>query len=83
MKRGILYGSECVINAGGLINVDSELKGYSSERAFNQTEGFQDTLMAIFEWSDKEGITTNLVSDHQREDRIRKMGELMMFYLST
>src|SRR5207302_3277116 len=43
-ERGILYAPDYVINAGGLINVASELEGYSQPRALKQAENIYDTV---------------------------------------
>ena len=40
LKKGICYAPDFLINAGGLINVYSELKGYSQEKALDQTKVF-------------------------------------------
>ena len=46
--RGILYAPDFVINAGGLINVDDERKGYVRERAMKRVEGIFDSLCNVF-----------------------------------
>jgi leucine dehydrogenase len=38
MDKGIIYAPDFLINAGGLINVYSELIGYNRQRALTQTE---------------------------------------------
>jgi leucine dehydrogenase len=81
MKNNILYAPDYAINAGGLINVSNELEGYNQERAFSQAEGIYDMLMEIFKRSKEDGISTNMASDKQAEDRIRKIGDLKSFYL--
>ena len=45
---GILYAPDFVINAGGLINVEDELRGYSRERAMQRVEGIYNQLQHIF-----------------------------------
>jgi leucine dehydrogenase len=37
-ERGILYGPDFLVNAGGLINVFEELQGYSEQRAMHHVE---------------------------------------------
>ena len=37
MKKGVLYAPDFLINAGGLINVYSELNGYDKDEALKQT----------------------------------------------
>ena len=79
-KKGILYAPDYAINAGGLINVSNELEGYNRQRAFDQAEGIYDMLIDIFRRSNKDDIPTNLASDRQAEDRIKKMASLKSFY---
>ena len=45
--KGICYAPDFLINAGGLINVYSELKGYDRERAMKQTRGIYLSLIHI------------------------------------
>lgn len=56
--KGICYAPDFLINAGGLINVYSELKGYDRERAMSQTRGIYDTTLEIFRKAELESITT-------------------------
>ena len=55
---GILYAPDFLINAGGLINVYSEINGYDREKAITQTRKIYDTTLEIFSKSKKENITT-------------------------
>ena len=43
-ERGILYAPDFIANAGGLIHVYREIKGYSEERAVALAEGIEQTL---------------------------------------
>lgn len=72
VKRNILYAPDYVINAGGLINVYHELKGYNEEEAMRQADGIYDTLREIFELSKKENIAPYQASDRVAEERIRR-----------
>lgn len=69
-EKGILYAPDYVINAGGLINVFQELKGYNAEAAKKQAAGIYDTLRAIFTEADNERIPTNKASDRIVERRL-------------
>ena len=57
--KGILYAPDFLINAGGLINVYSEINGYDREKAISQTRKIFDTTVKIFYRSEKENITTH------------------------
>lgn len=56
--KDILYAPDFLINAGGLINVYSELKGYSKDKVMRQTENIYDTTIAILQKSKTENISS-------------------------
>ncbi len=57
-SKGILYAPDYVVNAGGLINVASEVVTYSAEEVHNRTDHIYDTLLEIFGKADAEDKTT-------------------------
>jgi leucine dehydrogenase len=57
-EREILYCPDFVINAGGLINVYSELMNYNIEKIDYQIHGIYDTLLEIFNLSRLSNIST-------------------------
>ncbi|HYH44340.1 MAG TPA: Glu/Leu/Phe/Val dehydrogenase dimerization domain-containing protein [Thermoanaerobaculia bacterium] len=76
-ERGILYAPDFVINAGGLINVYTELMStYNRERALRLTRGIYLNLMRVFEISRTESIPTAQAAERVAEERIRKMAGL-------
>ncbi len=70
MDKGILYAPDFLINAGGLINVYSELEGYNREEALAKTEHIYNVTLEIFNLSKTEGITPNQAAKHMAEKRI-------------
>ena len=74
--RGILYAPDYVINAGGLINVYSELAGWSLERAKRKAGEIHSVLLNIFEVAEKDGITSGEAADRVAEQRLRRVGRL-------
>jgi len=60
-SRGILYAPDFVINAGGLLNVESELheEGYNPKSARSKINRIYDTLLAIYEIADKNRESTH------------------------
>lgn len=72
----VLYAPDFIINAGGVINVADELRGYDQRRAFAQVEGIFHTLRKIFQASRFEGITTAEAADRLAEERIRRVSRL-------
>jgi leucine dehydrogenase len=79
--RGILYAPDYVINAGGLINVYSELVGWSPERAKRKAAEIYDTLLQIFELAEAEGVTTSEAADRVAEHRIAQVGRMHRSYI--
>jgi len=80
--RGILYAPDYAINAGGLINVANEIEGYNRERAFTQAEeGIYDTLMAIYEKSEEDNVTTHMAASRVAKKRISDVSKLKDVYL--
>ncbi len=78
-RRGIVYGPDFVVNAGGLINVHDELHGYSRMRALQRVDSIFDATKAILEISKEEGINPNQAAVRRAEDRIRHIGDLRRF----
>lgn len=78
-RRGIVYGPDFVVNAGGLINVHDELHGYSRMRALQRVDSIFDATKAILEISKQEGINPNQAAVRRAEDRIRHIGDLRRF----
>jgi len=61
LQRGILYAPDFVINAGGLINISSEIKHqkYRPEYARERVDHLYDLLLSIFEQSESKHRSTN------------------------
>lgn len=75
---GILYAPDFVINAGGLINVEDELRGYDRERAMKRVEGIYKQLQLIFAMANEKGISTARAANDYAEDRIRKISRIRL-----
>ncbi|MDP3773828.1 MAG: Glu/Leu/Phe/Val dehydrogenase dimerization domain-containing protein [Gemmatimonadales bacterium] len=75
-KRGILYAPDYVINAGGLMNVNGELEGWSAERAHRKAGEIYDTMLKVFELAKEEGLPTYRAADRLAERRIAAVGKL-------
>jgi leucine dehydrogenase len=69
-EKGILYAPDFLINAGGLINVYSEINGYDREKAIAQTRKIYNTTLEIFAKSDDEKITTHQAALRLAMERI-------------
>ena len=80
-ELGILYVPDFVINAGGVINVYEEIKGYNAERAMNRASAIYNSCKRIFEISKKENIPTYEAAEKMAEDRIAGMANVNTIYL--
>ena len=69
-ENGILYAPDFLINAGGLINVYSEINGYDREKAIARTRKIYDTTLEIFSKSEEENITTHQAALKLATERI-------------
>lgn len=78
-ERGILWAPDFVINAGGLINVYTELEGYNRDRAMGRAEGIYDTTLNIYEYAENHNITTSEASIVLAKKRIAEVGRLSTF----
>ncbi len=68
--RGILYAPDFVLNAGGLINVYSELTGYNRDTALRMAGGLFQNTTRIFELSRAHGIPSTAAAHRVAEERI-------------
>ncbi|MEO7084514.1 MAG: Glu/Leu/Phe/Val dehydrogenase [Gemmatimonadaceae bacterium] len=77
VTRGIMYAPDYVANAGGVINVYSELAGWTTERSLRKADEIYDTILKVFEISKSEKIPTYLAADRLAEQRIRAVGSMV------
>jgi leucine dehydrogenase len=75
---GITYAPDFVINAGGLINVEDELRGYDQARAMRRVEGIYRQLQRIFAMARERNISTARAAMEYAEDRIRKISRIRL-----
>jgi leucine dehydrogenase len=80
-NRGILYAPDYVINAGGLINVSTEVYGGGAESAWHKTEEIYNTLLNIYAVAEKENISTAEASKHIAEKRINDVSQTNHIYV--
>jgi len=76
LQKGIVYAPDFVINAGGLINVYSELQGFNKEAALLQAENIYNTTLSIFKVSEENKITTHQAAKQLAEERIAQVGRI-------
>jgi valine dehydrogenase (NAD+) len=68
--RGILYAPDYVVNAGGVIQVADELRGFDFERCRAKAAKIFDTTLSIFARAKEDGIPPAAAADRIAERRI-------------
>lgn len=76
-KKDILYTPDYVANAGGVINVYSELAGWSSARAFRKADEIYETVLKVFKIAQSDKIPTYVAADRLAEQRISAVGSMV------
>jgi leucine dehydrogenase len=74
--RGILYAPDYVANAGGVINVYSEVAGWSRDRALRKADEIFETTLGVFEIAKEHGIPTYVAADRLAQRRIEAVKEM-------
>jgi leucine dehydrogenase len=69
-KRNILYAPDFVANAGGVINVYSELAGWTHERSLRKADEIFDTLLGVYAIAKEKGIPSYEAADALAERRV-------------
>jgi leucine dehydrogenase len=76
-ERGILYAPDYVANAGGVINVYSELAGWDRERSLRKADEIYHTVLNVFEIAKQEGIPTYEAADRLAERRLHAVRSMI------
>lgn len=76
-EKGILYAPDYVANAGGVINVYSELAGWSSARSFRKADEIYDTILKVFAIAKKDTVPTYVAADRLAEQRIKAVAGMV------
>jgi leucine dehydrogenase len=74
-EQGILYAPDFIVNAGGLIHVYKELRGYSEERATELALGIEDTLGSVFTQARDAGVTPLEAARRHAVARVASAGD--------
>lgn len=76
MRKGLIYAPDFLINAGGLISVNSEVYKLSQERTMELTEKIYDSVTNILELSDKNKIPTVAAALELAKNRIDQISKI-------
>lgn len=71
-EKGILYAPDFLINAGGLINVYSEIEKYDRAESMRRTENIYNTTLELFKLADQRNITPHQAALMMAEERIER-----------
>lgn len=74
--RGIVYCPDFVTNAGGIINVSHEMKGYKRENAIADTTRIYDRLLEILTLAKDKDITSQEAAKLYAKQRIQTMRDI-------
>lgn len=74
--RGVLYAPDYCVNAGGVIQIADELRGFDPDRAKARATGIFDTTLEVLELAASTGVTTAVAADRLAEERIAGVGRL-------
>ncbi len=80
-ELGILYAPDYIINAGGLINVADELRGYDRGRAMRQVEQIYRTLREVFHMAKEQDVSTGRAADRFALERVNRVGRLRQIWV--
>ncbi|MCH2230449.1 MAG: leucine dehydrogenase [Crocinitomicaceae bacterium] len=78
MEQGMIYAPDFTLNAGGVINCYSEVKGLSSEWAMNKAEEIYTTIQNIVKRSKDENVPTYQIANKMAEERISAIGKVKL-----
>ena len=76
-QRGILYAPDFVANAGGVINVYSELAGWSRERSLRKADEIYHTTLGMFQIAREHGLPAFEAAERLAEQRIAQVRGLV------
>ena len=81
LENGIIYAPDYVINAGGLINVYSELSELTAQQAWEEAGNIFNTVKNVLRTADSNQITSVEASNKIAEKRIEMGAHLKRFYV--
>jgi leucine dehydrogenase len=79
--REILYAPDFIINAGGVIQVIDEIKGYNPDRLRLKADLIYNRLLSIFEMARQEKILPTEAAIRYAESRIREVHKIQRLYV--
>ena len=78
MEKGMIYAPDYALNAGGVINCYSDVKGLSSEWAMNKADEIYTTIQNIVKRSSSENVPAYQIANKMAEERIEAIGKVKL-----
>ncbi|HHO52468.1 MAG TPA: hypothetical protein ENK18_16765 [Deltaproteobacteria bacterium] len=75
-EKAIIYAPDYVVNAGGLMSVYAELRGWPGEKAMDDAENVFNTVKRVLHKAQGEGVSTITASNRLAEERIEAVAHL-------
>jgi leucine dehydrogenase len=82
LEKGIAYVPDYVINAGGLISVFAEVKGWSRDKALSDSANIFETVKRILNLAQAEGLSTMAAANRVAEERIEAVAQVSRLRLT-
>ncbi|HUS61656.1 MAG TPA: Glu/Leu/Phe/Val dehydrogenase dimerization domain-containing protein [Acidimicrobiales bacterium] len=76
--QGVTYAPDYIVNAGGVINISEELRGYNKERAYGNVRRIYDTTLMVLETARASSISTAAAADHVAERRMTELARVQL-----
>ena len=73
---GIVYAPDFVVNAGGIIHVADELRGFNASRVISKVREIGDTTARVLKLAAEHGICSAVAADRLAEERIETMAQV-------
>lgn len=70
-ERGILYAPDCVVNAGGIINVAAEHLGWASDEVVRRVDGTAERLAKVLARAEQLRKAPNVAADFIARERVQ------------
>ena len=74
--RGVLYAPDYLVNAGGVIQVEDEIHGFSEARARQKASAIFETTLRVFRMADEESVPPAVAADRLAERRMAEVARL-------
>jgi valine dehydrogenase (NAD+) len=79
--RGVIYCPDFCVNAGGVIQVADELRGFSFPRARAHTEKIFDTTLAVLLEAGRTGVTPTTAAEARAERRMAEVSAIRRIHV--